>query len=1042
SKPGGYTVTLTVTGAAGTAYETRTNYIRVASVAYTGTAEYDEYGTGIGYGHDAVYVCGYSSGIPDPLLGPGNRGVFLRYNVPHDNDVQPSRIGGWPYSGTGSNYYRGITVGEDGVYVVGESYCETADGVGAKEEKSILLKYPLDFMDPTWYSWYRNLGGSTAFETLAGCVSEYDNGNNYIYAVGMAQSPEQDLIVKVIDPVTKQDMPLGADGGTEDYAPIQPGWPQKFTSTGGGSHGYSITLFKNCVYAAGSSYDDDALRPVIVKYSKNGVQQWIRRGDYNFLYKGLFRTIISYGNALYVAGQVNEGVGSSTDFVIEKWDEAGNKIWSKQYDRSSQDDVIYSIVGIGTKIYAVGSTRGGSSGGLDVAILEIDCNTGDLASTKLFGGSNNDIARGAATNGKDLYITGETSSFGSGGKDFFFISVPSLVDVVFVDGTNGSDTNNGYSWEKACKTIQQGITAAEYGWTVYVADGTYKGAGNKELNFSGKTVTLKSVGGPTKCIIDCENDGRGFHFTLGEPKQTIIEGFTIKNGNAKTGGGGIRCFNSNPTIKRCIITSCTANADDSYAYGGGIYCGYASPAIINCIIVGNISADAGGGVHCFNSNPIIINSTIADNTATNVGGGISCNTECNPVLYNTILWGNGSTSGSQIYTEDEESRVGLSNSCFENGTGDINGLGEVTFSNSINSNPLFIDTSINNYHLQATSSCIDAGNNFSIPSTCTLDIYGNTRISNDTIDIGAHETKRITVPAQYSTIQAALDAAGDGDTIVLSSGTHSGVGNRNIDFKGKAVYLKSVNKASTCTIDCGYSGRAFYFHSGESSLTTVEGITIKNGDSIENGGGVFCRNNSNPTFINCVLTNNSSSLSGGAFYLDNSAPALINCVIVKNTATEYGGAIYCLNSSSRITNCTIADNSALGTSDGGGGIFVTGVGPTLDNTILWSNTAASTKGNEIFVANIDDAVTLNFCNCTSDDVEGGTIIYNGAVEGDPLFTNAENSVYTLQLASPCIDAGNNSYISIDIDINNNTRIVDADGDETETVDIGAYEYQP
>jgi len=121
-------------------------------------------------------------------------------------------------------------------------------------------------------------------------------------------------------------------------------------------------------------------------------------------------------------------------------------------------------------------------------------------------------------------------------------------------------------------TIQAGIDAAMNGDTVSVADGTYTGSGNKALDFWGKAITVKSENGPENCVIDCENNGRGFSFHSGEDANSVVNGFTIQNGRTASNGGGIYCQNSSPKILNNIISE-----NWSYYGGGGIFCSYLLP---------------------------------------------------------------------------------------------------------------------------------------------------------------------------------------------------------------------------------------------------------------------------------------------------------------------------------------------------------------------------------------------------------------------------------------------------------------------------------
>ncbi|MHC4212366.1 MAG: hypothetical protein ACYSWP_03225, partial [Planctomycetota bacterium] len=156
-------------------------------------------------------------------------------------------------------------------------------------------------------------------------------------------------------------------------------------------------------------------------------------------------------------------------------------------------------------------------------------------------------------------------------------------------------------------TIQEAIDWVMDGGVVVVANGTYTGQGNRDLDFRGKAITVKSENGPENCIIDCQGSysepHRGFYFHTGEDTNSVLDGFTITNGCAPGHGGGICCIDSSPMIINCIIRgNTTTKGDNNWAYGGdggngaGIYCRDSSPRIINCLISDNITGDGGSGI--------------------------------------------------------------------------------------------------------------------------------------------------------------------------------------------------------------------------------------------------------------------------------------------------------------------------------------------------------------------------------------------------------------------------------------------------------------
>lgn len=198
------------------------------------------------------------------------------------------------------------------------------------------------------------------------------------------------------------------------------------------------------------------------------------------------------------------------------------------------------------------------------------------------------------------------------------------------------------------ETIKAGVSAAEDGDTVMVAVGTYYGTGNRDIDFGGKPIVIRSMKGANLTILDCQGSflspHRGFHAHQGEDSTSIIEGFTIINGyapfNAPEGqsiGGGILCQGgSSPIIKDCVMYgNCAASA------GGGLGCvNNSSPTVIQCTFIDNSTigdtamflAGYGGGIRCHTSSPVFRDCTIASNRA-NVGGGLSCN-DAHPVFEN------------------------------------------------------------------------------------------------------------------------------------------------------------------------------------------------------------------------------------------------------------------------------------------------------------------------------------------------------------------------------------------------------------------------
>jgi len=311
-------------------------------------------------------------------------------------------------------------------------------------------------------------------------------------------------------------------------------------------------------------------------------------------------------------------------------------------------------------------------------------------------------------------------------------------------------------------TIQDALNAVVTGDTIILADGTYLGAGNVDLDFLGKDLALMSYSGnPELCMIDCDaspgNPHRGLHFHLGETGACKVIGIGIINGYAATDGGAALCegqsspsfidcrFGSNeaatygsglsisndshPMLSGCSFNSNTASWGAVYvgsgcsvtvsnsvflennALDGGAISSYqGTVSLTDCLFIDNEASDWGGAIRLYEATATLNRCTLVGNSAIHGAGAILCTVNSSATLTNSIIA--FSAGGGSIVCAGEGVATLLCCDIYGNVGGDWEGCiaSQLGIDGNISLDPMFCDLVGRDLELDSESPCAAENN--------------------------------------------------------------------------------------------------------------------------------------------------------------------------------------------------------------------------------------------------------------------------------------------------------------------------------------------
>ncbi len=420
-----------------------------------------------------------------------------------------------------------------------------------------------------------------------------------------------------------------------------------------------------------------------------------------------------------------------------------------------------------------------------------------------------------------------TSGLGGGTTNPFYVATGSRatlntsVDPILYVDANATGLETGYSWMDAMTRLDTAVARANAYASVreiWVAEGEYypTDTGDRSASFflrsglalyggfSGVEATLAerdwlnnqtTLNGDIGIPMDDSDNSYHVVTATGTDATAVIDGFTIKDGNATGGGadnngGGIYMAGGAPTIANVVLAGNAASGNGGAMFcgpssgpgmegvvfeensasinGGGLYVATGGVVVLQDVIFRqNSAASLGGAIASVGSNLTVVNGLLYDNTALVSGGGMY-NSGASTLLTNVTCAANNAaaagggmynvlgsvttiknsivalnsavTMGDEIYNSSSTAQIASSLVYGSGGSGAgwDTSIGSDGGGN-LDADPRFRDVAAGDARPWSSSPAINAGDDASLPTGLTEDLDGQPRIYGAAVDMGAYE---------------------------------------------------------------------------------------------------------------------------------------------------------------------------------------------------------------------------------------------------------------------------------------------------------------